>query len=87
MEWQVKKSCYGKRSGKHIVMLCDAGGSLKMIAEVKSDIVVNPGDILSPLQDALYSINRDTGRTVKVIDARCYSCEEWERLKTLVEKP
>lgn len=86
MEWQVKKSCYGKESGLHVVVLNDAGGSLKMIAEIQSDIVVNPGDILSPLQNALYSINRDTGRTVKIIDARSYTCEEWERLKTLAEK-
>ncbi|MCD4622053.1 signal transduction protein PmrD, partial [Proteus mirabilis] len=62
----------------------DAGGSLKMIAEVQSDIVVNAGDILSPQKDALYSVNRDCGRTVKILDARNYTCDEWERLKTLL---
>lgn len=50
MEWQVKKSCYDKTSGKHALVLSDAGGSLKMIAEVQSDIVVNAGDILSPTE-------------------------------------
>ena len=67
-------------------MLSDAGGSLKMIAEVQSDIVVNAGDILSPQKDALYSINRDNGRTVKILDARSYTCDEWERLKTMLVK-
>ena len=84
MEWQVKKSCYDKRSGKHALVLSDAGGSLKMIAEVQSDIVVNAGDILSPQKDALYSVNRDCGRTAKILDARNYTCDEWERLKTLL---
>lgn len=84
MEWQVKKSCYDKTSGKHALVLSDAGGSLKMIAEVQSDIVVNAGDILSPQKDALYSVNRDCGRTVKILDARNYTCDEWERLKTLL---
>lgn len=87
MEWQVKKSCYDKTSGKQALVLSDAGGSLKMIAEVQSDIIVNAGDILSPLKDALYSVNRDTRRTVKVLDARSYTCDEWERLKTLLGNP
>lgn len=84
MEWQVKKSCYDKTSGKHALVLSDAGGSLKMIAEVQSDIVVNAGDILSPQKDALYSVNCDSGRTVKILDARSYTCDEWERLKNLL---
>ncbi|AKE59279.1 signal transduction protein PmrD [Citrobacter farmeri] len=86
MEWLVKKSCYDKTSGKHALVLSDAGGSLKMIAEVQSDIMVNAGDILSPLKDALYSVNHDNGRMVKILDARSYTCDEWERLKTLLVK-
>lgn len=58
-----------------------------MIAEVQSDIVVNAGDILSPLKDALYSVNRDSRRTVKVLDARSYTCDEWERLRALLGNP
>ena len=48
-------------------MLCDAGGAIKMIAEVKSDFAVKVGDLLSPLQNALYCINREKLHTVKVI--------------------
>ncbi|POT59787.1 signal transduction protein PmrD [Citrobacter amalonaticus] len=80
MEWLVKKSCYDKKSGEQVLVLSDAGGSLKMIAEVKTDIAVNPGDILSPMKDALYCINREKGRTVKILDAKNYTSEEWERL-------
>lgn len=40
MEWLVKKSCCNKQDNRHVLMLCDAGGAIKMIAEVKSDFAV-----------------------------------------------
>ena len=48
MEWLVKKSCCNKQDNRHVLMLCDAGGAIKMIAEVKSDFAVKVGDLLSP---------------------------------------
>ncbi len=44
MEWLVKKSCCNKQDNRHVLMLCDAGGAIKMIAEVKSDFAVKVGD-------------------------------------------
>ena len=73
MEWLVKKSCCNKQDNRHVLMLCDAGGAIKMIAEVKV------GDLLSPLQNALYCINREKLHTVKVLSASSYSPDEWER--------
>ncbi|STH05451.1 polymyxin B resistance protein PmrD [Escherichia coli] len=43
MEWLVKKSCCNKQDNRHVLMLCDAGGAIKMIAEVKSDFAVKVG--------------------------------------------
>lgn len=48
-----------------------------MIAEVKSDFAVKVGDLLSPLQNALYCINREKLHTVKVLSASSYSPDEW----------
>ena len=31
MEWLVKKSCCNKQNNRHVLMLCDAGGAIKMI--------------------------------------------------------
>ena len=78
MEWLVKKSCCNKQDNRHVLMLCD-GGAIKMIAEVKSDFAVKVGDLLSPLQNALYCINREKLHTVKVLSASSYSPDEWER--------
>ena len=75
MEWLVKKSCCNKQDNRHVLMLCDAGGAIKMIAEVKSDFAVKVGDLLSPLQNALYCINRES-----------YSPDEWERQCTAAGK-
>ena len=77
MEWLVKKSCCNKQDNRHVLMLCDAGGAIKMIAEVKSDFAVKVGDLLSPLQNALYCINREKLHTVKVLSASSYSPDEW----------
>ena len=79
MEWLVKNSCGNKQDNRHVLMLCDAGGAIKMIAEVKSDFAVKVGDLLSPLQNALYCINREKLHTVKVLSASSYSPDEWER--------
>lgn len=86
MEWLVKKSCCNKQDNRHVLMLCDAGGAIKMIAEVKSDFAVKVGDLLSPLQNALYCINRETLHTVKVLSASSYSPDEWERQCTAAGK-
>ena len=72
MEWLVKKSCCNKQDNRHVLMLCDAGGAIKMIAEVKSDFAVKVGN-------ALYCINREKLHTVKVLSASSYSPDEWER--------
>ncbi len=77
MEWLVKKSCCDKQDNRHVLKLCDAGGTIKMIAEVKSDFAVKVGDLLSPLQNALYCINREKLHTVKVLSASSYSPDEW----------
>ncbi|QLN19848.1 signal transduction protein PmrD [Escherichia coli] len=81
MEWLVKKTCCSAAKNRHVLVLSDTSGALKMIAEVCNDVIVQPGDLLSPLQDAMYCINRDTQRTIKVIDARSYSGEEWEDVR------
>lgn len=49
MEWLVKKSHYVKKRACHVLVLCDSGGSLKMIAEANSMILLSPGDILCRL--------------------------------------
>lgn len=73
MEWHVKKSCCHKKAGRLYIVLCDSGGSLKMLAEAQSSEWVKPGDLLSPLKDALYCINRDTSRLIKILmpDSTC----------------
>lgn len=83
MEWHVKKSCCHKKAGRLYIVLCDSGGSLKMLAEAQSFERVKPGDLFSPLKDAQYCVNRDASRVIKIIDARQYICDEWVRLLRL----
>ncbi|MTH46438.1 signal transduction protein PmrD [Intestinirhabdus alba] len=80
MEWLVKKTLYLEKSTRQFLVLWDSGGSLKMIAEVLSVRLLQVGDVLSPMPDALYCINRDRSWTVKMISAGYYCRTEWERL-------
>lgn len=80
MEWHVKKSCCLKKAGRLYIVLSDSSGSLKMLAEVNTSLRVRPGDLLSPLRDAQYCVNQDKSRVIKIIEARRYLCDEWERL-------
>ncbi|QUJ02731.1 signal transduction protein PmrD [Salmonella enterica subsp. enterica] len=82
MEWLVKKSHYVKRGRAMFWVLCDSGGSLKNDAEANSMILPSPGDILSPFTGcaAYCVIIGKTPDLAKIVDARCYSCDEWQRL-------
>ncbi|MGS8663112.1 signal transduction protein PmrD, partial [Salmonella enterica subsp. enterica serovar Infantis] len=62
--WLVKTAPYVNKRACHVLVLFDSCGSIKMIAEANSMILLRPGDILSPLQDAQYCINREKHQTL-----------------------
>lgn len=83
MEWHVKKAYYHKRAGRLCIVPCDSDGSLKILAQAQSSERIKPGDLLSPLKDTQYCINRGTSRVTKITDARQYTCDGRERLLQL----
>ncbi|PXU62343.1 signal transduction protein PmrD [Salmonella enterica] len=81
MEWLVKKSHYVKKRACHVLVLCDSGGSLKMIAVGAFMILFGPRGILSAVQDAQDCIKRGRHQTVKIVDGLCFFCDEWRRVE------
>ncbi|ELD7222471.1 polymyxin B resistance protein pmrD [Klebsiella pneumoniae] len=75
MERIIEGVIFLKRSDACLVKL--RSSSICMIAEIAAETSVSKGDILFPVKDATYLINRDKHRTVKVLCAREFNATYW----------
>lgn len=71
---------------KDIYLLKLYGGPLNMIAEVVSNAPIYKGDILYPIKDAKYLVNKNESRPVKVISASEYSTSCWLSQKRICSR-
>ncbi|HAT7732871.1 TPA: polymyxin B resistance protein pmrD [Enterobacter cloacae] len=83
MEWLVIDTVY-LRSTKAWVLILHAS-SLKMTAEVSSEVNIHAGDILYPVIYAIYLINKNENQRLKVTSASAFSATQWRFLKRLYE--
>lgn len=81
MEWLVIDVIYLRTTGRNWLIL--QGSTLKMMAEVTSEHPIKSGDILYPVTDAMYLINRNANQRLKVISASAFSATQWGFLKRL----
>ncbi|WPS11064.1 polymyxin B resistance protein pmrD (plasmid) [Klebsiella aerogenes] len=79
MEWLVIDAFYLRATESYMLVL--RSGSLKMMVEAISKTPVLPGDILHPVRDAIYLINKNESRPVKAINASEFSATRWRFLK------
>ena len=56
-----------------------------MMAEVISKTPIQPDDILYPVRDAMYLINKNEEQRLKLIGAYAFSATQWRVLKKLSE--
>lgn len=81
MEWLVIDVIYLRTTGHHRLIL--RASALKMMAEVTSKYLIQPGDILYPVMDAMYQINKNEKQCLKVISASAFSAAQCNVLKKL----
>ncbi|EBQ8602444.1 polymyxin B resistance protein pmrD [Salmonella enterica] len=81
MEWLVIDVIYIKSTKHHILTLHAA--SLKMVAEVLTEFPLNTGDVLYPVRDAEYLINKKEFQRLKFLSASSFSVTLWNSLKKL----
>lgn len=81
MEWLVIDVIYMKSTRHHILTLHAA--SLKMVAEVLTEFPVNTGDVLYPVRDAEYLINKMKFQRLKFLSASSFSATLWNSLKKI----
>lgn len=81
MEWFVIDALYLRTTDSWVLTLRAA--NLKMLAETASASPVQAGDILYPVRDALYLINRNAEQPLKVTRATAFSATQWRFLKKL----
>lgn len=67
MEWLVSGVYFIKSSGNYLLAV--NYGKLKVMAEVTSVYPIQSGDTLYPVRDAMYLVNGNKRRSVKVINA------------------
>lgn len=79
MEWYVIDFICLKSPGCYVLAL--KSGELKMLAKVLSCSPVYSGDSLYPVKDAIYLVNRDKNRRLKVLKASGFCMAQWEKLK------
>lgn len=56
MEWRVIDVIYLRTTERYGLVL--HASALKMMAEVTSEYIIQPGDILYPVMDAMYQIKK-----------------------------
>jgi len=78
MEWLVIDAVYLKTTGGYGLIL--HAPPLKMVAEVYSETPIQAGDILYPIRDAKYLINKDEKKQLKVTSASAFSARSWSLL-------
>lgn len=83
MEWLVIDVIYLGKASHHMLIL--HAGTLKMMSEVTSKSPIQPGDILYPVSDVMYLINKNENHRLKVISASAFSAAQWCFLKKSCE--
>ncbi|WP_255520046.1 hypothetical protein [Citrobacter sp. BDA59-3] len=51
------------------------------MSEVTSKFLIQPGDILYPVSDAMYLINKNENQRLKITSASVFSATQWCSLK------
>ncbi|EPL4525254.1 polymyxin B resistance protein pmrD [Enterobacter asburiae] len=83
MEWLVIEVFYLRNKGSYVLIL--QASSIKMIAEVSSEVPVKAGEILYPVKDAIYLINKAPNQRVKVITVSAFSETRLRLLKSSLQ--
>ena len=79
MEWLVIGVIYLGKASRYMLIL--HAGTLKMMSEVSSKSLIQPGDILYPVSDAVYLINKNENQRLKITSASAFSATQWCFLK------
>ena len=84
MEWLVIDAVRLRATKSYALILM--ADNLKMLSEVYCVYTIQAGDILYPVQDATYLINREERHTLTIISAMRYSGVHWRFLKKLASQ-
>ncbi|GAB7263393.1 polymyxin B resistance protein pmrD [Dickeya ananatis] len=75
MEWLVIDVIYLVKASRYMLIL--HAGTLKMMSEVTSKSLIQLGNILYPVSDAMYLINKNENQRLKITSASAFSATQW----------
>jgi signal transduction protein PmrD len=79
MEWRITGVVELASTQRYALILC--ADRLKLVAVITSSAPLAVGDILYPVQDAKYLINKDEQKIVKIISAAAFTPLRWKLLQ------
>lgn len=85
MEWLIEDVVFLEIAGVYLLRLY--AGSLRIMAEASCDSGLFPGEKLYPVRDAIYLVNREKNRRLKVHSASGFSATAWLSKKNATQQP
>ncbi|MGF6101205.1 polymyxin B resistance protein pmrD [Enterobacter sp. A4] len=79
MEWRITGVVELASTHRYALILC--ADRLKLLADISSLAPLAVGDILYPVQDAKYLINKDEQKVVAIISAAAFTPLRWKLLQ------
>lgn len=79
MEWRITGVVELAPTHRYALILC--ADQLKLVADITSSAPLAVGDILYPVQDAKYLINKDEQKVVAIISAAAFTPLRWKLLQ------
>ncbi|HAT2607241.1 TPA: polymyxin B resistance protein pmrD [Kluyvera intermedia] len=79
MGWLVIDVIYLGEASRYMLIL--HAGILKIMPGGTSKSLIQPGDILYPVSDAMYLINKNENQRLKITSASAFSATQWCFLK------
>lgn len=78
MLWYVETSVRLSYRDRYALIIYST--SLRMIVKVSTTAQIEKKDLLYPIENALYTINKKTDKTLKVLYAIKYSHQKWNAI-------
>ncbi|WP_431222266.1 hypothetical protein ACQ86O_18155 [Serratia sp. L9] len=81
MKWHVIDVLVLNSSSNQYALILNGDPAITLLAQTRSAIAIRPGDILYPVLDAKYCVNRDRSRKIKVTNVTKFCLKQWEWLR------
>lgn len=81
MKWHVVDVLVLNQCSNKYALILNGDQIITLFAQTWSPIAIKSGDILYPVLDAKYCVNRDRSKEIKVTNVSKFCLKQWELLR------